>query len=262
MSNSAFARNSFLQDLRRSRLRRHGTAQSPRNPAVPWTAIAVTDPHAVSTNTNTHRTKGPSLDTWALIAVVIAAHLAFGWYANHHHSDKAARPLKSEVNIELERPEPPKPKIEPPKPPPPPRPQRAAQVLPQIEQAVAEPSDQPAVSTEPPVAVAPIAAQPPPPAPPPPVTAPFGRAGYLNNPAPDYPPVASRLGWEGTVILRVRVLSTGKVSTVEIEKSSGHPPLDDAAASVVKKWSFSPSKRGDTPIDGWATVPIEFKLDQ
>jgi hypothetical protein len=22
-----------------------------------------------------------------------------------------------------------------------------------------------------------------------------------------------------------------------------------------------PSKRGDTPIDGWATVPIEFKLD-
>ncbi len=34
----------------------------------------------------------------------------------------------------------------------------------------------------------------------------MGRAGYLNNPAPDYPAPAVRQGWQGTVLLRVRVL--------------------------------------------------------
>ena len=37
--------------------------------------------------------------------------------------------------------------------------------------------------------------------------------------------------------------------------------LDEEAKATVRTWRFSPSKRGSTPIDGWATVPIEFKLD-
>jgi len=64
------------------------------------------------------------------------------------------------------------------------------------------------------------------------------------------------------VLLRVRVLSNGTASSVEVQSSSGSKALDDAAVATVKKWLFSPSKRGDAPIDGWATVPIEFKLDQ
>jgi protein TonB len=93
------------------------------------------------------------------------------------------------------------------------------------------------------------------------VTAPFGRAGYLNNPPPQYPGTAARNGWQGTVLLRVRVLSTGQVDTVEVQKSSGFKLLDEEAKATVRTWQFTPSKRGTTPIDGWATVPIEFKLD-
>ncbi len=93
------------------------------------------------------------------------------------------------------------------------------------------------------------------------VTAPFGRAGYLNNPPPDYPAMAARQRWEGTVLLRVRVLSTGRVDTIEVAKSSGHKVLDDQAVQTVRSWLFTPSKRGATAIDGWATVPIEFKID-
>jgi protein TonB len=108
----------------------------------------------------------------------------------------------------------------------------------------------------------PVAAQSPrPPPPPEPVTAPFGRAGYLNNPPPQYPALAARLKWEGTVLLRVRVLSNGKVDAVEVAKSSGHKVLDEQAMETVRTWVFTPSKRGATPIDGWATVPIEFKVD-
>ena len=108
----------------------------------------------------------------------------------------------------------------------------------------------------------PVAAPVPVPPPPPEVvTEPFGRVGYLNNPPPEYPATAARQKWEGTVVLRVRVLSTGKVETVQIAKSSGHKLLDDQAQETVRSWLFRPSKRGVTPIDGWATVPIEFKID-
>jgi len=109
--------------------------------------------------------------------------------------------------------------------------------------------------------VQPVAAAAPPPPPPETVTAPFGRAGYLNNPPPEYPAAAARQRWEGTVLLRVRVLSTGKVETIEVAKSSGHKILDDEAVQTVRNWLFMPSRRGAMAIDGWATVPIEFKID-
>jgi protein TonB len=28
----------------------------------------------------------------------------------------------------------------------------------------------------------------------------------------------------------------------------------------VKRWSFVPAKQGDTALDGWVSVPIDFKI--
>ena len=201
----------------------------------------------------------------ALAAIAIGLHGSVVWYVARHPEAIRTQPRKHEVAVQIvvPPPPPPPPKVEPQKPPP----QRLVkqQVLPQIETPK---PDAPVVDTapsEPPVAVAPSApeAAPPPPPPPPPevVTAPFGRAGYLNNPPPAYPSAAARQGWQGTVLLRVRVLSTGRVDAVEVQKSSGHKLLDEEAMATVRGWQFTPSKRGDSPIDGWATVPIEFKLD-
>jgi protein TonB len=199
-----------------------------------------------------------SLNAWAFVVLAVAAHALLAWLAINHRPAKLTAAVPNELSFELERPKPP-PKIEPPKPPPP-KPQRPVQVLPNIQEAVPDPNPQTAVaSDEPVVAAAPAASAPPAP---PPVTPAFGRAGYLNNPPPAYPAVAARLGLQGTVLLRVRVLSNGTASSVEVQSSSGSKALDDAAVATVKKWLFSPSKRGDAPIDGWATVPIEFKLDQ
>ena len=36
--------------------------------------------------------------------------------------------------------------------------------------------------------------------------------------------------------------------------------LDQAAAEAVRRWRFDPARRGQTPIDGWVTVPLNFKL--
>ncbi len=93
-----------------------------------------------------------------------------------------------------------------------------------------------------------------------PVTEPKGYAGYLRNPAPDYPAAAQKRGLEGKVVLKVHVLATGQPDTVTIATSSGHQILDDAALKAVTQWAFAPARRGQTPIDGWVQVPLTFKI--
>ena len=256
MGHSALAYSSRRQHPRRARLLRQHAPRSTRE-LRPWTEVAVagTTLHA----TSGHPTHIKRAQFIALIAAAIAVHIGGGWFLNSISSQPVVKPPKQELNIELVRPpKPPEPpKVEPPKPPPP-KPKVQPQVLPEIQQAVVEPAAV-GVSDIPPVAAAPVVSEPPPPLP---VSAPVGRAGYLNNPEPKYPPQAVRQGWEGTVLLRVRVLANGSVESIEIRKSSGRKILDDEAVFTVKSWTFTPSKRGDAAIDGWATVPIEFSLDQ
>ncbi|WDY58256.1 energy transducer TonB [Pseudomonas sp. PSKL.D1] len=123
------------------------------------------------------------------------------------------------------------------------------------------PKPQPKPVEAPPPAPAPVAA-PAPPAPPAPapVTPPSANAAYLKNPAPEYPQMAQRRGWEGTVLLRVEVLASGKPGQIQIQKSSGRDALDAAALAAVKRWSFVPAKQGDVAQAGWVSVPIDFKL--
>jgi protein TonB len=92
------------------------------------------------------------------------------------------------------------------------------------------------------------------------ITPPKGGAGYLNNPQPEYPEIAINRAWEGKVILNIHVSAEGKPISANIFKSSGHKELDDSALKIVKSWSFTPAKRGDTPTDGWVNVPINFVL--
>jgi protein TonB len=86
-------------------------------------------------------------------------------------------------------------------------------------------------------------------------------ANYLKNPRPDYPRIALREGWEGKVILRVKVLPTGKVAGASVQTSAGRGALDEAALATVKDWTFVPATQGGKPIAGWVTVPIEFRIN-
>ncbi len=107
---------------------------------------------------------------------------------------------------------------------------------------------------------APVVAAPPPPPPPAPVIQAKEGANYLKNPRPAYPRIAQRENWEGSVLLRVRVLPNGKSANVTVQKSCGHKVLDDAAIETVGGWTFVPATQGGNPIEGWVTVPIEFRL--
>ncbi|NPT56122.1 TonB family protein [Paraburkholderia sp. 5N] len=93
-----------------------------------------------------------------------------------------------------------------------------------------------------------------------PLTEPSFGAAYLRNPPPTYPGVAQQRDWQGTVLLKVHVLASGRPDHVGLASSSGHESLDDAALEAVTNWRFAPARRGDQAIDGWVQVPIEFKL--
>lgn len=159
--------------------------------------------------------------------------------------------------------------LQPPVPPPPspPQPVEKLQPKPLITTRAAEPAPQ-AIQAPPetvtPEPLPPVGAAPPsPPAPPaePVTAAPRFDLDYLNNPAPDYPQVAHRLGQEGRVLLEVRVSAEGKVISLSIMQSSGFPRLDQSALNAVRRWTFKPSMRGDTAVEGRAIVPIDFDLN-
>lgn len=85
-------------------------------------------------------------------------------------------------------------------------------------------------------------------------------ADHLNNPPPQYPALALKRKWQGTVQLRVQVLESGRPGEIQIVRSSGRDILDQAAVAAVRQWSFVAAQRGGTPIESWASFPLSFKL--
>lgn len=85
-------------------------------------------------------------------------------------------------------------------------------------------------------------------------------AAYLRN-SLEYPLVSRRNGEQGTVLVKVLVARDGSVLSAELEKSSGSPNLDTAAVRSVRKWHFTPARRGDELIEKEYIVPAVFKLE-
>ncbi|MBA1291550.1 energy transducer TonB [Pseudomonas japonica] len=227
-----------------------------------------------------------------LLAVSLLVHGGAWWLIQHQPAPlPEVAPQVPEMTVELTSPTPPTPEPpppEPPPPPPPPAPEEDPDALKPppkpVEKKVEKPKPvpkpqpvkKPAAPTPPAPTPAPAAATPPaPPAPTPapaapaaPVPAPVKETAAvsglasLGNPPPEYPSLALRRNWEGTVVLRIQVLANGRAGTVEVTRSSGKPQLDEAAVAAVRNWKFIPARRGDTPIDGFATQTIDFKLPQ
>jgi protein TonB len=83
---------------------------------------------------------------------------------------------------------------------------------------------------------------------------------YHLNPKPKYPPVAYRRNYQGTVTLDVLVTVDGLATEVRIAQSSGYAVLDRWALKAVRRWRFSPARRGDRPFEMWVEVPVRFEL--
>jgi protein TonB len=216
---------------------------------------------------------------WVVFAGSLALHVALYLKVHNNVTPQVTRFVSSQVDIELAPPVIEEPKVKepepPPEPPPPadkpvPRVQSQAPVaqapvdlpdnsnLPSSDEGLLEPTP-PGTGTPGP---APVLAPPPPPPPPPPAPVIQAKVGadFARKPGLEYPRLARREEWEGTVILRAQVLPSGKVGTVSVQKSSGHSVLDDAALSAAKTWSFVPATQGGNPVAGTVTFPVQFKL--
>jgi protein TonB len=95
-----------------------------------------------------------------------------------------------------------------------------------------------------------------------PYTEAYLNPAYLRNPAPEYPRIARNRGWQGTVVLRVKVNAEGKPESLAVERSCGHDMLDESAMAAVKSWQFVPAMRGETPEASTVLVPIVFALQE
>lgn len=85
---------------------------------------------------------------------------------------------------------------------------------------------------------------------------------YRNNPAPEYPRIARKRGWEGTVLLLIQVTPEGHSASVRVHRTSGHDALDNAAVEAARTWTFIPAKHGETPVASSVIVPIRFSLSK
>jgi len=75
---------------------------------------------------------------------------------------------------------------------------------------------------------------------------------------PTYPTEARRSHEQGTVKLLVLVGTDGTVRDIQIAGSSGSQRLDKAALQAVKRWRWSPTMNGGTPMSvrGYVTIPF------
>jgi TonB family protein len=87
----------------------------------------------------------------------------------------------------------------------------------------------------------------------------------IERPAPlygevpiDYPLELWDQDIEGETLLRVRVTEMGRVDSVTVLESSGHPAFDSAAIAGARDLRFRPARRKGKRIVVWAEVPVHF----
>ena len=86
------------------------------------------------------------------------------------------------------------------------------------------------------------------------------RPDYLRNPPPIYPRTARERSEEGTVLVEVEVLASGRCGGIRVLASSGHVALDEAAVRAVRQWVFRPARRFNQPVPFVVEIPITFRL--
>jgi len=74
--------------------------------------------------------------------------------------------------------------------------------------------------------------------------------------AKTYPRFARERGIEGTVLLRFRVLPTGRIEQVDVVRSSGARILDDASVRTIYRAAPVPY------VEGWIEVPMVYQLQR
>jgi periplasmic protein TonB len=140
-----------------------------------------------------------------------------------------------------------------------------------VEPAPTEPPPPNIIAASPKVDAPPVVTVPlPPPEPPKPseddINAARGQYGGILGRAiakhKSYPKIAQMRGWQGEVLLDLKLDGAGNVLSATIKESSGHESLDNQALEMVRK--ASPFPAPPEALRGRSfniTVPVSFKLE-
>jgi len=82
----------------------------------------------------------------------------------------------------------------------------------------------------------------------------------IRNPSPEYPEMGIFLGYQGDVIVRIKVSAKGESLGVEVLRSSGHKVLDESAINALRKWRFTPTKHDNTPMNDSVIITVSYVL--
>lgn len=77
---------------------------------------------------------------------------------------------------------------------------------------------------------------------------------------PRYPLESRRKREQGVVVLQVTLDASGAVADISVARSCGHDRLDQAALKAVKRWRWSPTRRGGQDVIARGLVEIPFEL--
>ncbi|KVL33875.1 energy transducer TonB [Burkholderia sp. MSMB1835] len=77
---------------------------------------------------------------------------------------------------------------------------------------------------------------------------------------PDYPSMSRRRGESGTAYVHFVVGVTGKIESIDLQKSSGYPRLDDAALDAMRSTTCRPYVENGQAIRAARTQPYSFGL--
>lgn len=81
------------------------------------------------------------------------------------------------------------------------------------------------------------------------------------TPAPEYPTVARRAGWEAEVSVRFTIGADGRISGIEFADADLHPSFRKAVTSALRQWRYTPRQEGGQKVSETHTRVFSFSLD-
>ena len=76
---------------------------------------------------------------------------------------------------------------------------------------------------------------------------------------PFFPRAAKIYGYEGTVILKALIDTTGRVKQVEL-LNGAHQILENAAIQAARKFEYIPAEKGNRKVEAWVSMPFNFQF--
>ena len=83
-------------------------------------------------------------------------------------------------------------------------------------------------------------------------------ARVINQPRPNYPPLAKQARIQGVVRLQAVIAKDGTIQ--ELQVLSGHPLLQMAALDAVRQWRYQPTLLNGEPVEVVTTIDVIFSL--